>query len=139
MHHSNTGDTTGILVGASPCGIILLISELFRAESKSQVYASLHQYFSDHPSVLKKLGTFNEYAKTPSMKLFYAIGYICYDDGCHLKKYIQNPCRSNITKTAQVMAKLSIVIDCMHMKGHTDLWCKQTCDPKWFPQLNNVR
>ena len=37
------------------------------------------------------------------------------------------------------MAKLTVVIDCMHMKVYTDLWFKKTCDPKWFPQLNNVR
>ena len=36
-----------------------MISELFRAESKSQVYESLHQYFSDYPSVLDKLGTYD--------------------------------------------------------------------------------
>ena len=47
----------GILAGAWPCGIIVIVSELFRAESKSQVYASLHQYFSDYPSVLDKLGS----------------------------------------------------------------------------------
>lgn len=66
------------------------------------------------------------------------VGYICYDDGCHLTKYAQNPCRSHLTKTAKDMAEMSIVIDCMHMKGHTDLWCKKTCDPNLFPQLNNV-
>ena len=49
----------GVLASAWPCGIIVMISELFRAESKSQVYASLHQYLSDYPSVLDKLGTYN--------------------------------------------------------------------------------
>lgn len=36
------------------------------------------------------------------------------------------------------MTDFTVVIDSMHMKGHTDNWCKRTCDPKWFPQLNNV-
>lgn len=45
----------GILAGAWPCGIIMLVSELFRSESKSQVYASLHQFFDDYPSVLDNL------------------------------------------------------------------------------------
>ena len=48
----------GILLAAHPCGIITLVSELFRSESKSQVYASLHRYFSDHPSVLEKLSAY---------------------------------------------------------------------------------
>lgn len=41
-------------------------------------------------------------------------------------------------RNCQMYGKLNIVIDSMHMKGHTDHWCKQNCDPKWFPQLNNV-
>ena len=65
--------------------------------------------------------------------------YICYDDGCHLQKYAQNTCRSRLTKTAEGIAKLKFVIDRMHMKGHTDAWCRRTCDPKLFPQLANVR
>ena len=65
-------------------------------------------------------------------------GYVCYDDGCHLHKYTYNPCRAHLTSTATNMTKLCIVIDKMHMKGHIDPWCKRTCDPKFFPQLNNV-
>lgn len=65
------------------------------------------------------------------------VGYLCYDDGCHLLKYTQK--RSQLTKTAEKMKDLTIVIDSMYMKGHTDSWCKRSCDPKWFPQLNNVR
>ena len=48
--------TTGILAAAWPCGTIILISELFRSESISQVYGNLHQYFNDNPMVLSKLG-----------------------------------------------------------------------------------
>ena len=67
-----------------------------------------------------------------------SIGYICYNDACHLQKYAQNPCRSHLTKTADAISNLKFVIDRMHMKGHTDTWCKRSCDPKLFPQLNNV-
>ena len=38
-----------------PCRIIVILSELFRAELMSQVYANLHQYFSDHPAALETL------------------------------------------------------------------------------------
>ena len=47
--------------------------------------------------------------------------------------------RSKLTKTAGEITDFTTVIDAMHMKGHTDNWCKRKCDPKWFPQLNNVR
>ena len=33
---------TGIMLGAWPCGIIVLLGELFGTESHSQVYALLH-------------------------------------------------------------------------------------------------
>ena len=66
------------------------------------------------------------------------VGYVIYDDGCHLHKYIHNPCRSQLTKAAQAMCDLNVVIDGMHMKGHIDGWCKRTCDPKLFPELNDV-
>ena len=47
--------------------------------------------------------------------------------------------RSKLTKTAREMTDFTTVIDAIHMKGHTDSWYKRKCDPKWFPQLNNVR
>ena len=70
----------GVLVGAWPCGIIIMISELFQAESNSQVHGSLHQYFSDDPLVLDKLGTYN-YVYVYSYKCcgcnFCTVGYAC--------------------------------------------------------------
>ena len=67
------------------------------------------------------------------------IGFIAYDDGCSLLKYACNNERSEKTKTAESMAKLNIVIDQMHMKGHIDAWCKKTCDLKLFPEIDKVK
>ena len=39
-----------------PCGIIVLLSELFRAESISQVYATLHEFLRKPEQVSEKLG-----------------------------------------------------------------------------------
>lgn len=64
--------------------------------------------------------------------------FICYDDGCHLRKYANNPKRKDLTVTTRLMSELEIVIDKMHMKGHTDMWCKDTCDPLKFSELNSV-
>ena len=47
---------TGILAGVRPCGVIVLLAELFRAESKSQVYANLHEFMRRHPRVLENIG-----------------------------------------------------------------------------------
>lgn len=46
----------GILAGIRPCGIIVLLSELFTSESKAQVYASLHQFLKEHPQVSETIG-----------------------------------------------------------------------------------
>jgi len=39
-----------------PCGVIVLFSELFSTESKSQVYATLHEYFQRNPVASNNLG-----------------------------------------------------------------------------------
>ena len=39
---------TGILAGVWPCGTISMLSELFGAESKGQVYGYLHSYLFDN-------------------------------------------------------------------------------------------
>ena len=65
--------------------------------------------------------------------------YICYDDGCHLKKYAINPSRRDLTLTTQKIAEVSIIVDKMHMAGHVDAWCKQNCDPRNVRELDKVR
>lgn len=42
-----------------PCGTILVLSELFIAESKAQVYGCLHNYFTQYPTVIDDLGKLN--------------------------------------------------------------------------------
>ena len=46
----------GILAGMRPCGIIVLLSELFSTESKSQVYATLHEYFRRNSVASNNIG-----------------------------------------------------------------------------------
>ena len=48
-------NNAGILAGMRPCGIIVLLSELFISESKSQVYGCLHNYYLKHPAAAKKI------------------------------------------------------------------------------------
>ena len=64
---------------------------------------------------------------------------ICYDDGCHLKRYACNAARSALTTTASRLASLNYAIDRMHFKGHIDPWCHNHCDPNKFKELENVR
>lgn len=46
---------TGILAGIWPCGVVTLLSELFIAESKSQVYGALHAFLSENEDALTPL------------------------------------------------------------------------------------
>ena len=72
------------------------------------------------------------------IQLLTLVEYICYDDGCHLRKYAQNPSRSHLTPTTRFLSEVAIVIDKMHMAGHVDTWCKKTCDPHLFSDLDKV-
>ena len=47
--------SSGVLAGIWPCGVITMLSELFVAESKSQVYASLHEYCRRNSAHLSSL------------------------------------------------------------------------------------
>ena len=44
------------MVGMRPCGMIFLLAELFKSESKSQVYANLHEFLRKHPCVSNNIG-----------------------------------------------------------------------------------
>ena len=63
---------------------------------------------------------------------------VCYDDGCHLKKYATNTSRINLTPTAAHIASLNIVVDKMHFNGHTDSWCHENCNPYQLKELDEV-
>ena len=55
-HKSTTPiPSSGVLAGMWPCGILIMLKELFTAESKAQVYAALHDLLSSHPNVYASL------------------------------------------------------------------------------------
>ena len=49
-----------------------------------------------------------------------------------------NPSQQEQTITTQTIAKLSIVIDKMHMAEHVDSWCQQNCDSRRFREVDEV-
>ncbi|XP_015777265.1 PREDICTED: uncharacterized protein LOC107355240 [Acropora digitifera] len=108
-HRAKNHRTAGIFAIDKPCSIVVEVKELFGSESKTQVYAHLHE-------LLQK----------PSM---HSIESICYDDACHLKKFAQNPVRSSLSVISDRLAKMEMVCDKFHFKNHTDSWCKRNCNP----------
>ena len=49
----------GIFSGMRPCGIIMIVSELFISESLSQVYGILHNFFQRNDEAVSTLGIDN--------------------------------------------------------------------------------
>lgn len=48
----------GLLAGIWPCGVITMLSELYVAESKTQVYGALHDYLSRNSTEFSELSKF---------------------------------------------------------------------------------
>ena len=51
----STRITSGIMAGIRPCGVVVLLSELFISESLPQVYGSLHQFYVSNPAAASKI------------------------------------------------------------------------------------
>lgn len=68
-----------------------------------------------------------------------SLEYVCYDDGCHLRRFAQNPLRKDVTPTSRFLASLEILVDKMHMAGHVDKWCRETCDSRKVSELDEVK
>ena len=62
---------TGILAGIWPCGIITLAEELFLAESKSQVYGSIHSFMEMNQTSTSDISRLKVYSSSSvSLLLF---------------------------------------------------------------------
>ena len=66
------------------------------------------------------------------------IEFLCYDDACHLKRFARNPVRASLTTCVAQLASVEMAVDKMHIRGHTDPWCRANCDPSNFPALMKV-
>ena len=69
----------------------------------------------------------------------FTAGFVCYDDGCHLKKFATHRDRRKLTPTAtRLSSNITIVVDKMHFRGHTDKWCQENCNPFKHDGLHDV-
>ena len=48
----------GVLAGIRPCGVIVLLAELFSSESKTQVYGHLHQFVQSNTEVANNISKY---------------------------------------------------------------------------------
>ncbi len=54
----------GIVVGAWPCGTVVMVGELFGAESKSQVYGNIHTFLQENEQATDNLGMSSLFCST---------------------------------------------------------------------------
>ena len=48
----------GIVVGTWPCGTVVMVGELFGAESKAQVYGNVHTFLQENSAAMTQLGNY---------------------------------------------------------------------------------
>jgi len=53
-------------------------------------------------------------------------------------RFSRNSVRANLTSHSEKLAATHMVVDKMHMKGHTDAWCKENCNADTFEALKKV-
>ena len=46
---------------------------------------------------------------SPHKKITDAVEFLCYDNGCHLRKFANNPVRSTLTDTTKRIVAMEIV------------------------------
>jgi hypothetical protein len=60
---------TGVLAGIWPCGVISLLSELYIAESKTQVYGAVHDFIQRNNSSLQDLSKLHAMNTVPTVEI----------------------------------------------------------------------
>lgn len=104
-----------------------MLLELYVAESKSQVYGCLHNYFRRLPEIADCTGKIHGIKSTQrssAMMMRVISEYIVQT---------QSGRTSHHTQTS-----LEIVVDRMHIRGHTDAWCWENCNHINVPGLDKV-
>ena len=101
------------------------------------MYGVLHEFLRRRVIISAGLGKHACDINEQSMAKSNA-AYICYDDGCHLRKLCRNPVRRELSDTSKCLASIPIMVDKMHIAGHVDAWCLENCDSRNVTELNKV-
>ncbi|CAL1140069.1 unnamed protein product [Cladocopium goreaui] len=100
--------SAGMLCVCLSEGLILHMQEIYGCESLSQRYFCI--------AAVKAL--------LPTLTT------VVHDDACHLHKYCARRAAHSQAAAQLSPPHMTFVCDKFHMAGHTDAWCKQTCDPE---------
>ena len=113
--------TKGLLISSYNCGIVNGYRELFGSESISQVVLFYLDLIDKSSSELP--------------------GIFCYDDACHLKKFLINRKIETLSERGKQLSNKTHLIDKFHIYNHKDPYCLKNCNPydyKEMDKLNSV-
>ncbi|CAF3180470.1 unnamed protein product [Rotaria sp. Silwood2] len=101
----------GLLAMVTNCKIVLSFSEIFRSETLREIVQLIINTIRIGGDALPKIA--------------------CYDDGCHLVKFVQKNIGKLITNTpaSDALKNTKFYIDKAHWKNHIGTWCKANMSP----------
>ncbi|CAF3600940.1 unnamed protein product [Rotaria socialis] len=100
----------GLIACVTNCRVFISFGEIFRSETLREI---LHLLFS----------TIRVAGKLPPAG--------CYDDGCHLVKYLHNHIGKDLkaTDAARILFDVKFSVDRTHFKNHVGKWCLTNMNP----------
>ncbi|CAF1543645.1 unnamed protein product [Adineta ricciae] len=109
----------GLIACVTNCRVFVSFGEIFRSETLREI---LHLLFS----------TIRVAGKLPPAG--------CYDDGCHLIKYLHNHIGNDLkaTDAAMSLSTIKFSVDRTHFKNHIGHWCRRNMNPNNNKLLDNV-
>ena len=134
--------THGILLAAFNCGIVIGYRELFGKESTTQVallYLDIYDYYI---GIKLKIS----YFLFKNIRCFSFLRedtrFLCLCDACRLCGFLEKRIKSRKYRPNRLESirpdKIKYVVDRLHIKGHTEAWCLENCDPKLYPELQDL-
>ncbi|CAF4666218.1 unnamed protein product [Rotaria sp. Silwood2] len=110
----------GLLAMVTNCKIVLSFSEIFRSETLREIVQLIINTIRIGGDALPKIA--------------------CYDDGCHLVKFVQKNIGKLITNTpaSDALKNTKFYIDKAHWKNHIGTWCKANMSPYSSSALNMI-
>ncbi|CAM4844762.1 unnamed protein product [Rotaria magnacalcarata] len=110
----------GLLAMVTNCRVIISFSEIFRSETLREIIQLLINTIRISDNALPKIA--------------------CYDDGCHLVRFVQRHVGKLITDTpaSNTLKNTKFYIDKAHWKNHVGTWCKENMSPYATSDLNMI-
>ena len=111
-----------MLAFIKPCGIVVSMTEMFTAESLSQVFLFILRTYCK---------------ETQSVDDFQRLRYVGYDRACQLHPYLKNQAKNGSAGAQILLGNVEFLVDKFHCGKHTSFSCMPPDNPlcKYHPAL----